>query len=289
MKNLADIKARIKSVSETRKITGAMETISVAKMRKAMTRFENNRAYFAALRSVIADIAAHTRYVSNKYLKNDFRSGNTLFVVVASDKGLAGGFNHNILNLAYEKIRAAEKATVACVGLVASEFFRAKGIPVDIEFTFGSFDPAIGDAREITRTVLNLYDARAADEAYIVYTRLINSASMAPESLKLLPLPADEFEGETDEYSEIEYEPSPEEVFESLIPQYITGTVYGALIQSSASEHCSRRTAMNNATKNAGDILDELNTDYHRSRQESVTNEISEIVTAAMGVQHENE
>ena len=288
MKNLADIRARIKSVSETRKITGAMETISVAKMRKAMARFESNRAYFSALRKVIADIAAHTNFITNKYLKNDFGSGNTLFVVIASDKGLAGGFNHNVLNLAYEKIRAAKKAAVACVGLVAHEFFDAKKIPVDVEFTFGSYEPTVRDAREITKTVLNLYDSRMADEVYIVYTRLTNSADMQPEALRLLPLPADEFAGGDEERNEIEYEPSPEEVFEALIPQYITGTVYGTLIQSCASEHCSRRTAMHNATENAGEILDDLNTDFHRARQESVTGEIIDIATAAMGVGHED-
>ncbi len=288
MKNLTDIRARIKSVSETRKITSAMETISVAKMRKAMARFESNRAYFAALRKVIADIAAHTGASSNRYLKNNAAEKNTLFVVVASDKGLAGGFNHNVLSLAYDMITKAEKATVACVGLVAHEFFNAKNIPVDIEFTFGSYEPTMRDAREITKTVLNLYDSRLTDEVYIVYTGMENSSVMYPKALRLLPLPADEFDGGDDDYSEIEYEPSPQEVFEALIPQYINGTVYGTLIQSAASEHCSRRAAMNNATKNAGEILEELNTDFHRARQESVTNEITEIITAAMGVGNEN-
>ena len=105
---------------------------------------------------------------------------------------------------------------------------------------------------------------------------------------RLLPLPADEFAGGDEAYSEIEYEPSPEEVFEALIPQYISGTVYGTLIQSCASEHCSRRAAMHNATENAGEILDDLNTDFHRARQESVTGEIIDIATAAMGVGHED-
>lgn len=286
MKNPTDIKARIKSVSETRKITGAMETISIAKMRKAMTRFENNRAYFATLRDVIRDVAAHTNAEDSRYLRPG-RGKNTLIAVIASDKGLAGGFNHNVLKLAYERITAAAHATVACVGMVAGEFFRIHGIPVAMDFAFGSSDPIVEDAREITDRIVELYDRGDIDEAYLVYTRMESSANMYPETIKLLPLPADEFDAEEELYTELEYEPSAEEVFDALIPQYLTGTVYGALIQSSAAEHCSRRTAMNNATKNAGDLLEELNIDFHRARQETVTNEISEIITAAMGVGNE--
>lgn len=286
MKNPTDIKARIKSVAETRKITSAMETISIAKMRKAMTRFESNRAYFATLRDVIRDVAAHTNAEDSRYLR-PAHGKNTLIAVIASDKGLAGGFNHNVLKLAYERITAAEHATVACVGMVAGEFFRIHGIPVEMDFAFGSSDPIVEDAREITDKIVELYDRGVVDEAYLVYTRMENSANMFPEALKLLPLPADEFDSEEELYTELEYEPSAEEVFNALIPQYLTGTVYGALIQSSAAEHCSRRAAMNNATKNAGDLLEELNTDFHRARQEAVTNEISEIITAAMGVGNE--
>lgn len=294
MKNLTDIKARMKSVAETRQITGAMETISVAKMRKAMARFESNRAYFDVLKSTIADIAVHSGDVSSKYLRRN-QSGNAVYIVIASDKGLAGGFNHNVLNFAYEAISKTDKrASVFCVGQMAREFLESRNVPVDVEFTTAAYDPTMRDAREIGRSVRNLYDSRAADEVYVVYTRMLSGANMYPEMIKILPLDREFFQPqgrqtEADEkyFRELAFDPSPEEVMEELIPQYLTGMIYGALIQSAASEHSSRREAMNNATSNADEILEDLGIEYHRARQEAVTNELSEIITAAMGVNHE--
>lgn len=292
MKNLTDIKTRIKSVAETRQITGAMETISVAKMRKAMARYDSNRAYFDVLRRTIADIATHARGVESRYLSKH-NSGNAVYIVIASDKGLAGGFNHNVLEYAYDLVtKAQKKASVFCVGQMAREFFENRKIPVDVAFISAAYDPTIGDAHEIGQSVLNLYDGKLTDEVYVVYTHMTAGAA-TPQCVRLLPLSSELFVFENDSqeaeenFRELEFDPSPEEVMERLIPQYLTGILYGTLIQSVACEHRARREAMNSATANADGILETLNIEYHRARQEAVTNELSEIITTSMGVNHE--
>lgn len=291
MKNLTDIKHRIKSVSDTRQITSAMETISVAKMRKAMLLYENNKEYFEIMRLTINDIAIHTKGIVSRYFEDNKAGGKAIFIVIASDKGLAGGFNHNVLNTAYNKILQYPNSNVFTVGQVANEYFLRKGLTPDIEYMSAAYEPSMKDAIEIANSIKELYSKHMMDEVYIVYTKMITNTNMVPDIIKLLPLSKQDVilkdqptSMEEDLIHEIEYEPSADEVLESLIPQYLTGVIYGALIQSSASEQSSRRTAMNNATNNATDILDELNIEYNRARQESVTNELAEIITSSMGV-----
>lgn len=294
MSNLTDIKLRLKAVSDTRQITSAMETISVAKMRKASARFESNRIYFEKIRETLSDIVYHSKFVSNRFI--DKHTGNrAIFVVVASDKGLAGGFNHNVLNFAFKEMQKSEIVSVMVVGQVANEYFTRKGINVDVEFSGASYDPSMRDASEISQTIINLYDQDMMDTVYLVYTKMESTALMYPDIIKLLPIESSQIKidkpltyNEETYLQEIEYEPSPESVFAALIPQYLSGVIYGALVQSVASEHSTRRSAMSNATNNANEIIDELKIEFNRARQESVTNELSEIITAAMGVNNEN-
>ncbi|HEY8390709.1 MAG TPA: ATP synthase F1 subunit gamma [Clostridia bacterium] len=289
MKNLTDIKHRIKSIAETRKITKAMETISIAKMRKALSIFESNMVFYNRIRTVMTDIIRHTKDVDNIYLKP--RKGDrSIFIVIASDKGLAGGYNNNVLVEAWKKIENIKDKHIFTVGQVAREFFQKRNIMVDIEFTHLTQDPTFFDAVNIVESVIDLYKKNLTDKVYIVYTEMINSTSMRPNILKLLPLSEQEVtkdikeDEDKDEYyfKELYYDPSPEEVLHELVPQYLAGIVYGALVQSVASEHSSRMMAMSNATRNASEILEQLNLDYNRARQESITNEISEIVSASM-------
>lgn len=291
MKNLTDIKYRMKTVSDTKQITNAMETISVAKMRKANEKYEKNQTYFKKLRETINDIVLHTSTVSHRYL-SDKKGDRAVFIVIASDKGLAGGFNHNVLTHAWEKMKDYSNCNIFTVGQMAREFFEKKNLIIDGEFIDVSINPTMRDARNIVNSIIQLYDKDMMDEVYIVYTRMENSLSMYPETIKLLPLSREEMMKEVkkvsvdEEYylAELEYEPSSEEVLNELIPQYLAGMIYGALVQSVASEHLSRRAAMSNATKNASEVLDELKVEYNRARQESVTNELVEIITSSMGV-----
>lgn len=291
MKNLTDIKYRIKSISDTKQITGAMETISVAKMRKAMARYDSNKAFFEKIRSSISDIVLHTNCVTSRYLSKA-KGERAVFIVVASDKGLAGGFNHNVLTAAWEKIQTVKQCSVFTIGQLAREFFERKGLKPDVEFTDAAYEPTMHDAIEIAEAITQLYDRDMMDEVYIVYTKMVNSVTMHPDCIRLLPLSADEIVDADrpltvdEEYylQELEYEPSPDEVLASLIPQYLTGILYGALVQSTASEHSSRRAAMSNATKNATELLEGLHIEYNRARQESVTSELTEIIASSLGV-----
>lgn len=296
MRNLTDIKHRIKSVSDTRQITNAMETISVAKMRKAMVRYENSRRFFEATKKTIDDIVCKTGDIPSDYFSEPKEDAVALYIVVASDKGLAGGFNHNVLKHAWEQIEARKECRVFTVGQTTLEFFRKKGVSVDEEFADAAYDPDIRDAQKIADSVLKLFLSKQVDEIYISYTKMTAGMTMKPDTLKLLPFSHSEAQKLKDsvslekEYilSEIEYDPSPSEVLRRLVPLYLKWIIYGALIQSSASEHCSRRYAMSNATKNASEILEDLNIQYNRARQEAITSELNEIITSSMGVMDEN-
>lgn len=289
MKNLTDIKHRIKSIAETRKITKAMETISIAKMRKALAVYESNMVFFNRIRTVMTDIIHHSKDVSNIFMRPR-KGSRCIFIVIASDKGLAGGYNNNVLIEAWKKIEKVEDKHIITVGQVAREFFQKRKIMIDIEFSHLTQDPTFFDAVNIVDSIIDLYKQNLTDKVYVVYTEMVNSTSMRPAILKLLPLSEQEVtkdikeDEDKDEYyfKELLYDPTPDEVLEELVPQYLSGIVYGTLVQSVASEHSSRMMAMSNATRNAGEILDELNLDYNRARQESITNELSEIITAGM-------
>ncbi len=287
MKNLSDIKHRIKSISDTRKITNAMETISVAKMRKAMNGYDCNRAYFEAIRGMINDVLAYTEKSEHKVFLPSANK-KAAIIVIASDKGLAGGFNLNVLKFADSFISRFDSPCVFAVGQMGAEHFDAKGIHVDSSYVYATFDPSVSDASAMGACIYDMFSCGKADSAYIVYTSMTEHGRTEPKALQLLPFgKSDGLEADNSEHgytTQFIYEPSPKEVLEYLIPQYLTGMIYGALIESSACEHSERRNAMNSATKSATDLLDVLHIEYNRARQESITGEITEIVTAANGV-----
>ena len=296
MRNLTDIKHRIKSVSDTRQITNAMETISVAKMRKAMVRYENSRHFFEATKNTINDIVCLTGDIPSEYFSEPKENARILHIVVASDKGLAGGFNHNVLKHAWAQIEGVENRRVFTVGQTAREFFEKKGVKAEEEFSDAAYDPDMKDAQMIADAVLGIYLSKQVDEIRISYTKMSAGMSMKPDTLKLLPCSHNEAQAlkasmtleKEYKLSEIEYDPSPDEVLRRLVPLYLKWIIYGALIQSSASEHCSRRYAMSNATKNASELLEDLRIQYNRARQEAITSELNEIITSSMGVVDEN-
>jgi F-type H+-transporting ATPase subunit gamma len=269
-----------------------METISVAKMRKAMVRYENSRYFFDAIKSTINDIICRTGNIPSHYFAESKPGARTVHIVIASDKGLAGGFNHNVLKHAWERKKNDANCAVFTVGQAAREFFESRGVEPDVEFMDAAYEPDKRSARRIAETVSCLFEAGAADEIYITYTRMRSSTSMTPETMRLLPFSFSEACAVRDSLSsekefvikDIEYDPDPETVLKRLVPQYLTWVIFGALIQSSASEHCSRRYAMSNATKNASEILDALKIQYNQARQESITNELSEIITSSTAV-----
>ncbi len=283
MRNINEIKNRIKTIRDTEQITRAMKLISVSKMRKAIIKYRNNLTYAKIVRKTMKDILVHSPELSSKYIK--LRPGKRItYVVVAGNKGLAGGYNANVLNLAYAKMQEAEEPLIFAVGQVAKEFFEKKGIPIHSEYLNIANEPTLGDVRGLTLDLLELYDKKQTDEIVFVYTKLISptvTEAVAAEILPVRPEALSEVDANDRSYG-IAYDASPNEVLQVLIPQYVLGMVYGAMVQASASEHSSRMIAMENATDNADKMLKELSLEYNRARQENITNELNEIVAASV-------
>lgn len=280
MSDTAEIKHRIKSVSDTHQITKAMELISVSKMRKAIEKQAVNKAYFDSVRYTIKDIMRHSSDIRHKYLVH--RPNNrTAYIVIAGDKGLAGAFNNNVLNLAWQHMQSRPVHYVVTIGQMARAFFESKGQPIDLEFTHAVTNPTLHDARGIMRDILDLYDRNLMDEVVVVYTRMESTVSQKPELVRLLPILESDIpsQGESTFTGEILYDPSPKEVLSVLVPQYLVGVIYSVLIHSFASEHAARMMAMSNANKNAEKMLETLNLEYNRSRQSSITTELLDMAS----------
>ena len=282
MASMGDIKHSIRSISETEQITRAMHLISTSKMRKAINKYESNHMHFERVQAALKDILAHSRELSHPYI-GESEHGRAAYVVIAADKGLCGGYNHNVLNLAYDYMQQSEERYILTVGQEARAFFNRKNYMIDVEFLHVSQNPSLYNARNITNDILELYDNGLMDEVYVVYTEFHSVLRQEAKVLKLLPLSMSNFEDvniEAQYSAEMFYHPTPGEVFDILVPQYIIGLVYGCLVQSFASEQCARMTAMENATKNAEEMIDDLTKQYNRARQFAITNEISEIIGA---------
>ena len=282
MASMSDIRHSIRSISETEQITRAMHLISTSKMKKAISRYEANHVHFERVQSALKDMLMHTRDLEHPYV-GESEGGKAAYVVIAADKGLCGGYNHNVLNLALEHMQRSAERYILTVGQVARAFFDRRGYMVDVEFLHVSQNPSLYNARNITKDILELYDSGLMNEVYVVYTKFTSVLKQEPRVIKLLPVSISNFvdvETEAQYSGELFYHPSVKQVFDKLIPQYIVGLVYGCLVQSFASEQCARMTAMESATQNAEELISSLTMQYNRARQSAITNEISEIIGA---------
>lgn len=278
MLNITDIKNRIKSIEDTAKITKAMQLISVAKMNKALIKYESNQSYFKKVKNTMASILRQ-KGLKHRYL--DKREGDrTAFIVIASDKGMAGDFNSQVLNLAYSSIRKLKETYVFTIGMMARDFFSSKGINIDIEFLHTTQNPSMSDAAKITYDILELYDKNLFDRIYVVYTEKTSVARQFPNMMQLLPLSMDEEDiDQKGVYSGVfSFEPDEKSVLDVLMTEYLTGVLYSTLIQSVAAEHFKRMNTMQEATKNAYEMVGDLKIRYNRARQENITTAILEIM-----------
>lgn len=288
MDSMSDIKHRIRSISQTQQITRAMHLISVSKMRKALAKHESNAAYFTRVRSAMKDILMHTGEFSHPFLKHEIQKSEQdrdAYIVIAGDKGMAGAYNHNVLKMALDHMQGNPREKyIFTVGQVAREFFHREGYQVDVEFLHTAQNPSLRNARQIAETLIDLYRKDLIDEIFVVYTEMVSTMEQVPHVVRLLPLLVSDFQdvqadwqdaghGET----EIKYEPSPAQVFDTLVPEYVIGTMYAMLVQSFASEHSARMNAMSAANRNADEMIKKLNLVYNRVRQASITQEIAEI------------
>ena len=274
-----EIKGRIRSMESTRQITKAMEMVAASKLRKAQNEVIASRPYFETLYATINDIVDSTRELSSVYLTA--RGDNkALYVVLAGDRGLAGGYNSNVLKLAMAQMNGKE-ATVLPIGKKAVDYFKTKQISVLTSGYAEVADVSIGDCFTIAKKLCSLYKSGAFDEVYVVYTNFVSVLSQPPAALRLLPLIRQKTGREGMVQSDIVYEPSNEEVFDTIIPEYLGGVLYGALCESRASEQAARRTAMDSATQNADEMIADLSLQFNRARQAAITSEIIDIVAGS--------
>lgn len=257
-----------------------MELVSSAKLRKAREKMAKSRPYYNTIYDNIKQVLSETGSLRHPYL--DVRDvKNSLYIVITADRGLAGGFNSNVIRKAEEDIKDKKDNTyLITVGLKGREYFKRRGYKIAGEFIGMTEEPNFSHAKDIGKIVMDMFEKEEIDEVYMVYTKFITTISQQVKKLKLLPS-EDMREGVSQKGTVIEFEPSPEEVLDYLIPKYIESVIYGALIESSSSQQGARRTAMESATDNAEEMIEELELSYNRARQAAITAEISEIVSGA--------
>ncbi len=271
-----EIKTRIRSMQSTRQITKAMEMVAASKLRKAQNQALAARPYFETLSACVAQIAASKPDFESPYLSAP--SGKTAYVVFAGDRGLAGGYNSNVLKLAYREMEG-QSATVLPIGKKAGDFFLSRKAEILSHSWREAEDVSVSDCFTIARLLCKAYLAGEITCVKVVYTNFVSVLSQVPESMQLLPLvPGRATEGKAED---ILYEPDPETVFSAIVPEYLGGILYGALCESRASEQAARRTAMDSATQNADEMIEDLNLRFNRARQAAITQEITEIVAGA--------
>lgn len=274
-----EIKRRIKSVSNIKQITRAMELVSTSKLRKSRKQLELTRPYYNTVESSIREILANTKGVKYDLLERR-EVKNRLIIVLTSDRGLAGGYNINVIRKAESYIDDKVGTKFILVGVEAREYFKRRYDGIVKEFSYISEEPSYNNAAKIGSICYDLYRKKEIDEVLLVYTHFSTVLSLVPSMVKLLPAESIEKEGNM-ENRLIEYEPSAEEVLNRLVKDYISITIFGAMIESAASEQASRRNSMKNATDNANDMLESLSLRFNRARQAQITQEITEIVSGA--------
>ena len=272
-----DIKNRIRSMESTKQITKAMEMVAASKLRQAQNRITASRPYFEILSNTISDIVATNRDFTSPYLRK--REGNrVLFVVIAGDRGLAGGYNSNVIKLAVASMEG-KQASVLPIGKKAVDYFRSKGYPLLMTDHAEAAEVGVGDCFSIAKHLSRVFLAGEFDEIHVAYTNFVSVLSQTATIRQLLPLIPEKRESVS--RCVTVYEPEPEEVFASIVPEYLGGIVYGALCESRCAEQAARRTAMDSATSNAEDMIADLSLKYNRARQAAITQEITEIVAGA--------
>lgn len=299
MANIREIRGRMKSIQDTMKITSAMYMISSTKLRKAKKKLEDTEPYFFTMQNMLARIARHLPNIEHLYIAGKAAPGGSgrCFLVVTADKGLAGSYNHNVLTLAEEKLsesgREPGQDFLLVVGEVGRQYFHTKKIPVEEHFLYTAQDPTMHRARIIASKVLDLYETGKADEVHMIYTSMKNALQTETNMVQLLPIKKRDLPmGDvllTTYQEEFFYKPSVRDVIDSVVPNYITGYIFGALIESYCSEHNARMTAMQAANDSAREMIRALSIEYNRARQAAITQEITEVISGAKAQKRKRE
>lgn len=274
-----DIKRKIRSVNSTMQITKAFELVSTAKLKRARDRMDITKPYFDTIQTTVHDILSSDKSIKSKFVTSEV-SKKPLYIVVTSDRGLCGGYNINAIKKALETARTYDDPKFIAVGKKSFDLLKQMGYNVIDSFLYISEKPEFIHAAQVARSAMTLLETGEVDSIHFVYTRFISTMTQTATDLLLLPIERPELTEDV-KTEIVNYEPSAEEVLRYIIPKYVESTIFGGLIESSASEQAARRLAMESASDNAEEIIEDLTLYYNRARQAAITQEISEIVGGA--------
>lgn len=309
MANAKEIQNRIRSIQDTMKITRAMYMMSSMKLRKAKQQLENTEPYFFGLQDQISSILYHFPdmehiYFDNRSSDNAESFKKKAYIVLTGDKGMAGAYNHNVIKEAQALCDNSDNYMLFVVGEIGRQYFLGQGYPVKEDFRFTATNPSMHRARVITELIVDMYNREQIDEVYVIYTKMANSIKEEVDVRQLLPLKTHQFikqemlekqkesfskDGDGYDDNEEHYDndgnfliyPSPKKVLKKVVYNYVTGFIYGALVEASASKENARMMAMQSATDNAEEMLKDLSVQYNRVRQAAITQEITEVIGGA--------
>ena len=286
MASMKDIKRRKESIQSTGQITKAMKLVATVKLQKARTKAEHARPYFNAMYKTVSNMLAGSGNVEHRFLK----SGDTdrkAVIIITANRGLAGGYNSNIIKQVTQSGITKEDAVIYAVGTKGRDYFAKRGYTIAADYSEAINEPIYADAMEIGGQVLKAFEDGEVGEIYLAYTSFKNTVSHEPKLIKLLPLTAEDIKNEESEDTQdaiMNYEPEESEALDIIIPKYMNSLIYGALMEAVASENGARMTAMDNATNNAEEMISDLSLKYNRARQGSITQELTEIIAGANAI-----
>ncbi|MGE4352460.1 MAG: ATP synthase F1 subunit gamma [Oscillospiraceae bacterium] len=289
MASIKEIRSHIKSVQQTLKITNAMYLISSSNLRRAKRQLDDVYPYFSKIFSTISDILHHSTKLDHEFFDQrpeiPARQRKIGYIVVTGDKGLAGAYNHNVLKLVEEKMQLTDKPHLFVVGIVGHIYFQEHRIAIDEFASYTAQNPTMHRARMISDDMVRRFRERELDEVHIIYTEMKSALQLEVQERKLLPLAREDFpwkEPQKDGYNRVvTYVPSVNAVLDNIVPAYVKGMIFGALVEAYCSEQCARMMAMESASNNAKDMLSDLSLTYNRARQTAITQEITEIAGGA--------
>lgn len=296
MQNMRDIQRRIGSVKNTKKITRAMKMVAAAKLQNAQDRAEAARPFFNKTVEVLKGVFTRTKELAHPLLA-EREEGRHLVIVITGDRGLCGAYNHNVIGIAEEILEAEEEVSLLVLGRKARDYFGRRDVDIMAEYVQLDDYPGYGFSNNLADEIIHHFEAEDVNKVSMIYTHFNSAISQSVKKMQLLPVEdfsdqpveaetesenkADTEKEEAEAYVDYIFEPSPVEVFNNILPQYLINVIYSALLESKASEFGARMTAMDSATDNANEMIDKLTLKYNRARQAEITKEITEIVGGA--------
>lgn len=294
MASMRDIKRRKDSIQSTGQITKAMKLVATVKLQKAKSRAEESKPYFNYMYDTVTSMLEKSGNISHPYLQAG-ESTKKGFIVISSNRGLAGGYNSNLIKMITKGDFKKEDCVIYAVGRKGRETLERLGYEIKADYSEVINEPLYKDAQEIGRAVLDAFTNNELGEIYLVYTVFKNTVSQIPTCIKLLPISKDDLEKDKEDNSSdkksmddltlMNYEPEAEEALNTIIPKYINSLIYGALVESVASENGARMQAMDSATNNAEEMISDLSLKYNRARQGAITQELTEIIAGASAIE----